>query len=115
MKLKEYKVCSKNSTVCGYPGREFDWSKFCWDGSESFRGGGKALLPWVDKFFIAPNCEYLHVPYSWSERGTVYRVRPNPSMRAGNKYRGHLVTKQTAVLKDDGWYWRLEFESKTLN
>ncbi len=34
MDYRDYKIASRNSTVCGYPGRNYDWSKFCWDGSE---------------------------------------------------------------------------------
>ena len=29
---REYKISSHNSTVCGYPGRQFDWNKFDWEG-----------------------------------------------------------------------------------
>jgi len=29
--IKEYKVNPHNSTVLGYPGKDFDWSKFDWD------------------------------------------------------------------------------------
>jgi len=132
--FKDYKVCSKNSTVCGYPGREYDWSKFCWDNSHILSkdiqkhwldNAGKGSLAYslaennyhapnvyVDdcSFFISDGCQYLHVPYAWNEQGTIYRVRPNESMYAGKKYRGHLIKKQTAIKKDDGWYWRLEFE-----
>lgn len=87
--IKKYPVNQHNSTVCGYPSRGFDWSKFCWDGKSIhkaiFKGHKdmKALLPFVDDGLIVPNCEYLHVPYDWEEHGTIYRVRPNPSMYAG--------------------------------
>jgi len=114
--IKEYKVSKHNSTVCGYPGRDFDWTKFCWDGSEIDESVtkhdryGNAPLPWVDGGLISPNCQYLHVPYAWAERGTIYRVRPNDSMYAGEVYRGHLVNKQTVILKSDGWYWVLDLE-----
>jgi len=118
--VKEYKVAKHNSTVCGYPGRDFDWDKFCWDGSEvridrcwhpncRHQHEEKAPLPWVDDGLIDPNCEYLHVPYGWAEQGAIYRVRPNPSMRAGKMYRGHRIKRMKAILKPDGWYWQLEF------
>jgi hypothetical protein len=116
--IKEYKVNKHNSTVCGYPGREFDWSKFDWNQESSFdfrpytkRGMVlKAPEVYTDNYLIAPNCEYLHVPYNFNNQGTIYRVRPNESMYAGNIYRGHIVRKQTAVKKSDGWYWKLELE-----
>lgn len=116
MVFKDYKVCSKNSTVCGYPGRSFDWSKFCWDGSQVWNldkifKGNKCPLPWVDDYFIDDGCQYLHVPFAWSEQSTIYRVRPNETMRGGKIYRGKLIEKQTAIKKDDGWYWRLEFKA----
>ena len=113
---KEYKVNKHNSTVCGYPGRDFDWSKFDWDGKSisvdkcfrcDHKHENKAPLPWVDTGLIAENCEYLHVPYDHTDRGTIYRVRPNPTMYAGEVYRGKLVKAQKAIKKDDGWYWRL--------
>ena len=113
---KDYKINKHNSTACGYPGRDFDWSKFCWDGREIHKGifkgekDYKAPKPYVDDYFIAPNCQYLHVPYNFAEEGTVYRVRPNESMYAGEVYRGHRIVKQTAVKKKDGWYWRLYLE-----
>ena len=109
-----YKVSKHNSTVCGYPGRDFDWSKFDWEGKEvhiSIFKGHKDMTapqPFTDECFIAANCQYLHVPYDWTEVGTIYRVRPNPTMYAGKIYRGHLVIRQTAEKKDDGWYWVLE-------
>lgn len=113
-----YKVNKSNSTVCGYPGRDFDWSKFCWDGSEVYidicghLGHPKELLKapevYKDNGLIEPNSEYLHVPYAWSEQCTIYRVRPNTKMRAGNSYKRHLIIKQEAIKKEDGWYWCLE-------
>ena len=112
--MREYKISSRNSTVCGYPGREFDWSKFCWDGSEVhksiFKGidDMRAPLPWVDDGLIADDNEYLHVPYNFVEQGTIYRVRPNESMQAGEIYRGKLVKGTSVIKKDDGWYWLLE-------
>lgn len=112
---KEYKINKRNSTVCGYPGRDFDWTKFDWEGKEVcisiFKGvkDMKAPKPFVDDLFIAPNCQYLHVPYAFEEEGTIYRVRPNSSMYAGEIYRGHFIKKQTVVKKAAGWYWVLEF------
>lgn len=130
--IKEYKVNKHNSTVCGYHGREFDWSKFDWNQETKHDFGdmrysidseyiskpkrGKKIgiqqapKVYVDNGFIAENCQYLHVPYDYAEHATIYRVRPNESMYAGNIYRGHLVRKQTAIKKDDGWYWQLELE-----
>jgi len=113
---KEYKINSRNSTVCGYPGRDFDWTKFDWEGKSIyksiFRGHKniKANIPYIDNcsMFIESNCQYLHVPYDFTENGTVYRVRPNLSMRAGEVYRGHLILSQKAVKKKDGWYWVLD-------
>ena len=115
--IRDYKVGSRNSTVCGYPGRDFDWSLFDWEGKAIYKSifkgcdDMKALRPYIDTFLIAPNCEYLHVPYNFAEQGTVYRVRPNDSMYAGRVYRGRLVTKQEAIEKADGWYWQLTTES----
>ena len=112
--IKRYKVAKHNSTVCGYPGRDFDWSKFCWDGSEThksiFRGvkNMQAPKPFVDDCFIVENCQYLHVPFDFTEHGTIYRVRPNPSMYAGETYMGHKVLTQKAVLESGVWYWELE-------
>ena len=118
--IEEYKIGPRNSTVLGYPGRGFDWSRFCWDGSEVFRDVCghlghpvevmKAPLPFVDSFFIADGCQYLHVPYNWARDATVFRVRPNESMYAGKVYQGHLVKRQTVVKREDGWYWRLEMK-----
>lgn len=118
--LKEYKISKHNSTVCGYPGRDFDWSKFCWDGNEFYldscgRKGHpvdrlKAPLPYTDNCLIADNSEYLHVPYAWSEQCTIYRVRPNDTMYAGEIYRGRLIISQKAIQKDGVWYWVLEFK-----
>jgi len=112
--ILEYKISKHNSTVCGYPGRDFDWTKFDWEGKSIhkaiFKGDKdrKASEPYIDDGLIAPNCQYLHVPYDFEKKGTVYRVRPNPSMYAGEIYRGHLIKKQTAIKKEDGWYWMLE-------
>lgn len=115
---KDYKINKQNSTVCGSPGRRFDWSLFCWDGSEiridiclnpPHKHEIQAPLPWEDSAFICEGNQYLHVPYDWAEQGCIYWVRPNESMRAGKVYRGKLINKQTAIKKDDGWYWRLFF------
>ena len=107
----EYKIAKHNSTVCGYPGRNFDWTKFDWEGKAIIKFPLKSLMkapkPWVDDGLIAENCQYLHVPYDFVESGTIYRVRPNPTMRAGEVYRNHLIRKQTAIKKDDGWYWSI--------
>ena len=110
---KLYKVNQRNSTVCGYPGRDFDWTKFDWNGKSVHKSNGykaiKANLPYTDDCLIAPNCQYLHVPYDFEEHGTIYRVRPNDSMYAGETYRGHLIKRQRAIKKSDGWYWELEW------
>jgi hypothetical protein len=112
--FKDYLICSRNSTVCGYPGRDFDWTKFCWDENGGFDKALHVKCPKVFKdscsFFIEKDCEYLHVPFDWHEHGTIYRVRPNESMLSGKVYRGHKILKQTAFKSDSGyWYWRLEF------
>lgn len=134
MKSKLYKINSHNSTVCGYPGRDFDWSKFDWEQKTSHDSGNmrysidsefipkeqrgqligitKAPEVHTDNFFIGKNCQYLHVPYDWEENGTIYRVRPNHSMCAGQVYRGKLIKKQTAVKIKDTWYWKLFFDSQ---
>ena len=105
--IREYKVGPRNSTVCGRPGRLYDWAKFCWNGSEIYTENIKAPFPWIDSFLIGDDCQYLHVPYNFGEAGTIYRVRPNEAMRAGHYYRGRLVKRQMVVLKADGWYWVL--------
>lgn len=110
---REYKINKHNSTVCGYPGRDFDWSKFDWDGKaihkSRFKGvkDMKAPKPWVDEGLIAENCQYLHIPYDFEEHGTIYRVRPNPTMEAGETYRGKRIKKQTVVKRSGIWYWRV--------
>ena len=113
MTEKYYKINSRNSTVCGYPGRDFDWSLFDWEGKEIYRGHievGKrtAPTPWIGE-----GNEYLHVPYNWANQMTIYRVRPNEAMRAGKLYRGQLVESVKAVKKADGWYWCLDYEVPT--
>jgi len=109
---REYKVSEHNSTVCGYPGRDFDWSLFDWVGGKLYKSGWLdgyySPEPWVDNGRIAHNCQYLHVAYNFEEAGVIYRVRPNECMYAGEVYRGHLIVRQQAIKKDDGWYWRLE-------
>jgi hypothetical protein len=122
--LKEYPVNKHNSTVCGYPGRDFDWSKFDWNqettlnndlvrimGHSKIQIQSKAPAVFVDSYLIGEGNEYLHVPYDWTESGTIYRVRPNESMRSGQIYRGHKVIRTKAIKKVDGWYWRLELEA----
>lgn len=112
---KRYKINSHNSTVCGYPGRDFDWNRFDWEGKSIYGSkiGGiedmQAPLPWVDDGLIEEGNQYLHVPYDFEEHGTIYRVRPNPSMRAGSIYQGHLVLNQKAIKREDSWYWELKF------
>ena len=115
MTYKDYKITAHNSAVCGYPGRNFNWSKFDWEGKAIyktiFKGDKnlKACKPFADNslFFITKGNEYLHVPYNFEEAGTIYRVRPNESMQAGHKYRGHVIKETKAIKKKDGWYWRL--------
>lgn len=117
-RVKDYKVNQRNSTVLGYPGRYFDWSKFDWEGKQVHKSILKgqedmiAPIPYVDDFLIADNCQYLHIPYEWEQLRTIYRVRPNDCMWAGAVYRGKLVKSQKAIKKEDGWYWRLEFEKE---
>jgi len=113
--FKRYKIDKHNSTVCGYPGRDFDWSKFDWEGKTwrraIFKGekDRRAPLPFTDDGLIAPDCQYLHVPYDWGEQGTIYRVRPNDSMYAGEIYRGQKIKRQRAVKVKGIWYWELEW------
>lgn len=112
---RKYKVAKHNSTVCGYPGRGFDWTKFDWEGKTIhkaiFKGkkDRRSPKPFLDDGLISPNCQYLHVPYDFEGHGTIYRVRPNPSMEAGQLYRGHLIVKQIAEKINSVWYWTLEF------
>ena len=106
---KRYEINKHNSTVCGYPGRGFDWTLFDWNGETLHEGIG-ASLPWVDDGLIGKGSQYLHVPYEWTNLGTIYRVRPNESMRAGETYRGHKVIRQRAVQDGGKWYWELEFD-----
>ena len=112
---KYYKIAQHNSTACGYPCRDFDWSLFDWEGKSVhkaiFKGEKdyKAVKPYVDDCLIADNCQYLHVPYDFTEHGTIYRVRPNDTMYAGEIYRGRLILKQTAVKRKGVWYWVLDF------
>jgi hypothetical protein len=132
MTYKDYKVNSHNSTVCGYAGRGFDWSKFDWNQETSHDfdnqrysktsefvpkesrgqliGIQKAPAVFIDTGFIGAKNEYLHVPYNYIEDGTIYRVRPNESMQAGEMYRGKIVKRTKAIKKDDGWYWRIIWE-----
>lgn len=126
---KYYEITKHNSTLCGYPARNFDWDKLCWDRSHRikeehrymWRGSKKGCMAYQvahfgyrapkvykDNFLIAGNCEYLHVPYDWAESGTIYRVRPNESMYAGNIYWGKLIKSQSAIKRGKKWYWVLE-------
>ena len=130
---KKYQIINKrNSTVCGYPGRDFDWSKFDWEQKTTHDFGDmrystesefikpslrgeligikKAPAVYVDDGLIALDCQYLHVPYNWNEEATIYRVRPNHSMYARQMYRGRQIIKQTAVKRKGVWYWVLEYE-----
>ncbi len=113
IKILDYKITSRNSTVCGYPGRDYDWRLFDWEAKSAYKSpfkrdkGMRAPMPYIDDCLIGDNCQYLHVPYNYAENGTIYRVRPNDCMWAGKIYRDHLVAKQEAVKKADGWYWRL--------
>ncbi len=116
--IKDYKINEHNSTVCGYPGRDFDWSKFCWNGKATYIDrchvwgcnhchSSQAPLPWIDGNATEYG-EYLHVPYDYENQCTIYRVRANDTMYAGEKYRGKAVKSLKAVKKEDGWYWQLE-------
>jgi len=132
--IRKYKVSKHNSTVCGYPGRNYDWNLFDWEQKTEYDfsdmryskdseyvpkelkgqllGIKKAPKVFVDNcsFFIENDCQYLHVPYKWSEQATVYRVRANESMRAGEIYRGTKVIRQSAIKENGIWYWVLECE-----
>jgi len=117
--MKKYQIITKhNSTVCGYPGRDFDWDKFDWESKAIHKAlfkddkNRKAPKPFVDDFLIPENCQYLHIPYDFEEHGTIYRVRPNPSMYAGKIYRRMLIKKQTAVKRKGIWHWVLESDIK---
>ena len=131
MNYKDYKINKHNSTVCGYAGINYDWSKFDWEQKTSHNFGNlrysnislvdkesrgkligivKAPAVFIDNSWIGAKNEYLHVPYNWIEDGTIYRVRPNESMYAGEKYRGNIVKETKAIKKDDGWYWRIIWE-----
>jgi hypothetical protein len=127
---KYYRISKHNSTVCGYPGRNFDWAKFDWEQGTSHDFGDmkysieseyitdnlkgkrigikKAPPVFKDNYFIAKGCEYLHVPYNWAESGTIYRVRPNESMYAGKVYRSKLIKSQRATKRRGKWFWVLE-------
>lgn len=114
---KRYLITPHNSTVNGDPGRHYDWSKFDWEGGTLYRGPyfvtEKPYLspkPYMDDFFIAEHCQYLHVGYDFAETGCVFRVRPNDSMWPPHSYYGRQVKEQRAVKGEDGnWYWELEF------
>ena len=118
--IRRYPVNSRYSTVNGSPGRNSDWSKFCWDGSAIYEDdlccappgcimqSSQAPLPWVDG--RPDECQYLHVPWDWSDQQQIFRVRPNDTMWPGRCYHGLLITEQRAVKLADGWYWELEGE-----
>ena len=118
MTIHLYEVSPRNSTVNGYPGRRFDWTKFCWDGTAVHRRPSdnpwrpieeiKAPLPYTDNYLIKARCQYLHVPYDWAENCMIYRVRPNDSMWSGAVYRGHLINEQGVALRAGHWYWQLD-------
>ena len=112
--VRRYRIGPRNSTVNGRPGREFDWTLACWDGSAVYtwasRKGDRAPRPYVDDFLIASHCQYLHVPWNYAAQGTIYRVRPNESMQAGHTYQSLRVVEQRAVKLADGWYWELRGE-----
>jgi len=74
-----------------------DWSRFCWDGSETFDFGDarysteseyvpdelkgqligvqNAPLPWVDHS-CGDHYQYLHVPYRYADNATIFRIYP---------------------------------------
>ena len=117
--IKEYKITKHNSSVNGDLGNLYDWTKFDWEGNEikidkcpvkgcDHRHEYKAYPAYVDG--KGTKNEYLHVPYNWSEWGTVYRIYANNSISAGKTYRGHLIKAVKAVKKADGWYWSIEME-----
>ena len=116
--IREYKIGPHNSTVNGNPGRDFDWSLFCWNGSEVYlddcghpghpKEEMKAPLPFVDGSVEPGNCQYLHVPYKWAEDCKIYRIYPLDGMWTGRLYRGHRIKRQTAEKREDGWFWVLE-------
>lgn len=116
--IKRYPITAKNSTVCGYPGRQFDWSKFDWKGEtlaprELARGittERRAPFPWVDGSSLS-YYEYLHVPYEWSEHMTIYRVRPS-SFEAGKKRYGKLIKSVKAEVVNGQGFWVLETEEQ---
>lgn len=125
VRVVEYKVGPRTSTVNGYPGRETDWSKFDWEGKHvhiekcwhrdcDHKHENTAPQPWVDG--KGSSVEYLHVAWNWIDDQTVYRVRPNDSMWPKDEchkvgvYRGLTVKQIKAIKKDDGWYWQLHGE-----
>lgn len=119
MKLKEYKVLPKNSTINGDSSNKYDWSKFDWKGGhyESkigldydfkwLRIERNIPFPWIDgiadKYF-----QYIHVPFNYTEEGTIFRVRPR--FKVGNKRGKNVITSVKAINKQNGWYWLVEFE-----
>lgn len=72
-------------------------------------GIGKKKAPQVE---VKSNSryQYLEVPYRWQEFPSTCGVVPHNSMQVGNSFRGKSIKSQTAIKKDNGfWYWRLEF------
>ena len=118
MMTKSFKVGPTNSQVNGYPGRHYDWTQFCWDGSAVYLENcgypkhpvteSRAIMPYKDGMPTPGNCEYIHVPYKWEYRQTVYRVYPRNGLWPGRKYYGKYIVQQRAVLKEDGWYWEID-------
>ena len=118
--IKEYKITQHNSTVCGYPGHDYDWSKFDWEGKTrhfdrcNHQGCTHSHVYQAPVAFVDGNAseyyEYLHVAYDYEQQATIFRIRPNDCMEVGKIYRGHLVKSVKAVKKSDGWYWQLQQE-----
>ena len=110
------RISPKNSTVNGDPGRLYDWSKFCWDGTAVYVEGcgvpchptteRKAPLPFKDG--KPESAEYLHVPYAWASDSTIYRVWPRDKWCVGETWRGKRVVRSAVEQREDGWYWVVE-------
>lgn len=130
--IKRYRIKPTNSTVCGYAGIRFDWSKFDWDGQTEHDFGdmrystesefvpveqrgqligvNKAPMPCIDGNDLE-YYNYIHVPYNYADDAVIYRVRPHYAV--GQKRWGYTVKRVTAV-KDNGiWYWEIELTNKT--
>jgi hypothetical protein len=127
--IKRYLINAKNSTVCGYPGTHFDWTKFDWNQKESYDyvdmrystesefvpdndkgqliGVKQSPIPWIDgkdKEYY----EYLHVPFNWAEDATIYRVRPH--FEVGQTRWKHKVIRVSAINDNNIWYWEIELQ-----